>query len=59
MVVMATREWIDPFNEKSETLVEFMQATPFYGLDEVVFERDSSPGRELCESCETEQGIGN
>ena len=29
----------------SETLIEFMQRSPLKGLDDLVFERDPSPGR--------------
>lgn len=47
MAVVVSRELFDKLSGAGDSLVEFMQASPLQGLDELVFERDPSPGREV------------
>lgn len=46
VAVVLSRELFDRLSGNAQSLVQFMQASPLYGMDDVVFERDKSVGRE-------------
>ena len=45
VAVVLSREMFDRLNGGNLSLVEFMQRSPLYGLEDIEFERDRSPGR--------------
>ncbi len=47
VAVVLSRELFDRLSGNAQSLVQFMQASPLYGMDDVVFERDKSVGREV------------
>jgi prevent-host-death family protein len=47
VAVVVSRELFDRLSGNAQTLVQFMQASPLNGLDELVFERDQSAVREI------------
>lgn len=47
VAVVLSRELFDRLCGNEETLVDFMRASPLYGHDEVVFEREKSLPREI------------
>ena len=42
VAVVLSRELYDRLSGNARSLVQFMQSSPLYGMDEVVFERDKS-----------------
>lgn len=47
VAVVVSREMFDRLSGNSKSLLEFMQQSPLYGCDEIVFERDQSLPREI------------
>ena len=47
VAVVLSRELYDRLSGNTRTLVQFMQSSPLYGVEEVVFERDKSVVREV------------
>lgn len=47
VAVVLSRELFDRLSGNTQTLVQFMQSSPLYGMDELVFERDKSVAREI------------
>ncbi|MEO6409995.1 MAG: type II toxin-antitoxin system Phd/YefM family antitoxin [Burkholderiaceae bacterium] len=47
VAVVVSRSMFERLSGQEASLVEFMQASPLAGLDEIVFERDPSWTREL------------
>lgn len=47
VAVVVSRELFDRLSGNTQTLVQFMQASPLNGMDELVFERDQSVTREI------------
>lgn len=47
VAVVLSREEFDRLSGGAASLVAFMQQSPLYGQDDVVFERDRSPAREV------------
>lgn len=47
VAVVLSREAFDRLTGASGSLVDFMRQSPLYGLDEIVFERDTSLTREI------------
>lgn len=47
VAVVLSRELFDRLSGNAQSLVEFMQASPLHGMDDMVFERDKSVGREV------------
>lgn len=47
VAVVLSREMFDRLSGNSESLVEFMQQSPLYDRDDIVFERDQSLAREI------------
>jgi prevent-host-death family protein len=47
VAVVLSRELYDRLSGNSQSLVQFMQSSPLYGMEEVVFERDKSVVREV------------
>lgn len=47
VAVVLSRELFDRLSGNAQSLVQFMQASPLYGMDDVVFERDKSVAREV------------
>lgn len=47
VAVVLSREAFDRLAGSGGSLVEFMRRSPLYGLDEIEFERDRSPTREV------------
>lgn len=47
VAVVVSREMFDRLSGNSESLVEFMQQSPLYDRDDIVFERDQSLAREI------------
>jgi len=47
VAVVLSRELFDRLSGNAQSLVQFMQASPLFGMDEVVFERDQSLTREM------------
>lgn len=47
VAVVLSREAFDRLVGASGSLVDFMRKSPLYGLDEIVFERDTSPTSEI------------
>lgn len=47
LAVVLSREAYDRLSGANMSLVEFMQRSPLYGLEEVAFERDQSLTREV------------
>ena len=47
VAVVLSREAFDRLAGASGSLVDFMHQSPLYGLDEIVFERDTSLTREI------------
>jgi hypothetical protein len=45
-VVLSDAEY-EQLVSASESLVDFMHRSPLYGLDDIEFPRDKSPGREV------------
>ncbi|MES2320352.1 MAG: type II toxin-antitoxin system Phd/YefM family antitoxin [Pseudomonadota bacterium] len=47
VAVVLSRSAFERLSGSKQSLVKFMQASPLHGLDEVEFERDPSPAREV------------
>jgi prevent-host-death family protein len=47
VAVVMSRELFDRLSGTQASLVEFMRQSPLHGLDDIVFERDRSPPREV------------
>lgn len=47
VAVVISRETFDRLSHTQDSLVDFMQRSPLRGADDVVFERDQSPTREI------------
>lgn len=47
VAVVLSREAFDRLAGASGSLVDFMRKSPLYGMDEIVFERETSPTREI------------
>lgn len=47
VAVVMSRTEFDRLTTGQESFVEFMRRSPLYGLEEIEFERDSSPTREI------------
>ena len=47
VAVVLSRDLFDQLSGNSQSLVEFMQRSPLFGLDDLTFERDQSLTREL------------
>lgn len=47
VAVVLSRELYDRLSGNTQSLVQFMQSSPLYGMDDVVFERDKSVAREI------------
>lgn len=47
VAVVMSRELFDRLSGNTQTLVQFMQSSPLYGMDELVFERDKGFAREI------------
>ncbi len=47
VAVVVSRELFDRISGNSKSLVEFMQVSPLFGMDDMVFERDQSLTREV------------
>lgn len=47
VAVVLSREDFERLTGNSRSLVDFMRASPLYGLDEIEFPRDRSPTREV------------
>ena len=47
VAVVLSRETFDRLAGANQSLVEFMRQSPLYGLDELTFDRDTSPTREV------------
>lgn len=47
VAVLISRETFDRLSLQGDSLVAFMRRSPLHGLDELAFERDPSPTREI------------
>ena len=47
VAVVISRETFDRLSQRHESLLEFMQSSPLYDVEEVVFERDAGLTREI------------
>ena len=47
VAVVVSRELFDRISGNSKSLFEFMQSSPLFAMDDVVFERDQSLTREV------------
>ena len=47
VALVLSRELYDRLSGNTQSLVQFMQSSPVYGMEEVVFERDTSVAREV------------
>jgi prevent-host-death family protein len=47
VAVVVSRETYERLAGRGQSLVEFMQRSPLYGLDEIEFQRDRSGVREI------------
>ena len=47
VAVVLSREAFDRLSQHGDTLTAFMRRSPLYGLEELEFERDKSPTREV------------
>jgi prevent-host-death family protein len=47
VAVVLSRELYDRLSGNTQSLVQFMQSSPLYAMDDVVFERDTSVVREV------------
>ena len=47
VAVVLSRELYDRLSGNTQSLVQFMQSSPLYGMEDVVFERDKSVVREV------------
>jgi prevent-host-death family protein len=47
VAVVLSRELYDSLSGNTQSLVQFMQSSPLYGIEDVVFERDKSVVREV------------
>lgn len=47
VAVVLSRDLFDRLSGNSQSLVEFMQRSPLFGLDDLTFERDQSLTREI------------
>lgn len=47
VAVVLSRELYDRLCGNTQSLVQFMQSSPLYGMDDLVLERDKSATREL------------
>ena len=47
VAVVLSRALYDRLNGNTKSLVQFMQSSPLYGMDDVVLERDKSAAREV------------
>lgn len=47
VAVMMSRAAFDRLTHADESLLDFMQRSPLFGLDDIQFERDASPVRDV------------
>lgn len=47
VAVVVSRELFDRLSGNTASLLEFMQQSPLYDRDDIVFERDPSPARDI------------
>ena len=47
VAVVISRETFDRLSQTQGSLVDFMRRSPLYGADDLVFDRDPSPIREI------------
>ena len=47
VAVVVSREAFDRLSQTQDSLVDFMRRSPLYGVDDLEFERDPSPPREV------------
>lgn len=47
VAVVLSRALYDRFSGNTKSLVQFMQSSPLYGMDDVVLERDKSAARDV------------
>lgn len=47
VAVVISRETFDRLSLAQDSLVDFMRRSPLYGADDIVFDRDRSPTREV------------
>lgn len=47
VAVVLSREMFDRLSGGDLSLVEFMQRSPLHGMEDIEFERDRSPGRDI------------
>lgn len=47
VAVVLSRELYDRLSGNTQSLLQFMQSSPLYAMDDVEFERDTSPAREV------------
>lgn len=47
VAVVLSRELYDRLSGNTQSLVQFMQSSPLYGIEDLVFERDKSPVRDI------------
>jgi len=47
VAVVLSRELYDRLSGNTQSLVQFMQSSPLYGMEDVVFERDKSLVRDV------------
>ncbi|MEI6802167.1 MAG: type II toxin-antitoxin system Phd/YefM family antitoxin [Burkholderiales bacterium] len=47
VAVVLSRELYDRLSGNAQSLVQFMQSSPLYGMEDVVFEREKSVVREV------------
>lgn len=47
VAVVLSREMFDRLSGGNLSLVDFMQRSPLYGMEDIQFERDRSPGRDI------------
>lgn len=47
VAVVISRATFDRLPQSQDSLVDFMRRSPLYGADDMAFERDQSPTREL------------
>ena len=47
VAVVISRETFNRLSQAQGSLVDFMRRSPLYGSEDISFERDKSPGREI------------
>lgn len=47
VAVVISRETFDRLSQAQDSLVDFMRRSPLFGADDITFEREQSPTREI------------